>query len=253
MNNNKTLIQSGLDLRTQQRRADGQNSTAVLQHLTKNRYLQTALIATPHDPQTTINRIDLLRKIKQSFNLSELRTLCFALRVDHEQFSHTIKSDFARELILYMERLDRLPELLKTAASTRPKANWQVEPDSGTQLKPKLDLAVIIDMTKRSIANGVAQYLDDTDIDANFLYLQLHSGEFLQPEDDWSAVLQGFSEAMTAVKETHTGARIHFFLSAPGALLFGMGNIWGTVDEGVVYHYQDNTYHPTFRTSRELR
>ena len=68
--------------------------------------------ATP-DPQTIH---DVLGK---RFDLDELRDLCFRLNVDHEEVRGNTKSAFARELVTYMERRNRLPELVDAIRRAR--------------------------------------------------------------------------------------------------------------------------------------
>lgn len=78
-------------------------------------------------PITEIEAVDhpqLLGLMGQAFNLSELETICFDLNVDAEEFEHK-KTPFIRELIKYMERRSRLPELIAYAERERPQYNWR--------------------------------------------------------------------------------------------------------------------------------
>lgn len=62
-----------------------------------------------------------LREILISrFNESELRDLCFVLDVDYDALGGDDKADKARELVLYLARLDRVPELAATIRRQRP-------------------------------------------------------------------------------------------------------------------------------------
>jgi hypothetical protein len=100
----------------------------------------------------------------------------------------------------------------------------------------------------------VARYLDDMEMDVNFLLLQnAQPDKFLTPEEKWDDFVAAFAQTMDSIKHTLSGTRLHFFLSAPGALIFGLGCIWGTVDEAEVYHYQNGTYYPVIAISRDLR
>jgi hypothetical protein len=56
--------------------------------------------------------ISLLSNLTESFSKSELQTLAFELRVDYENLPEA-KDDFARELIVYLQRRKRLQELIE--------------------------------------------------------------------------------------------------------------------------------------------
>jgi hypothetical protein len=100
----------------------------------------------------------------------------------------------------------------------------------------------------------VARYLGDEEIDANFLLLKrAQSSKLLSPSERWNDVVSAFARTMDSVKHQFSGTQLHFFLAAPGALIFGLGCIWGTVDEAIVYHYEKGTYYPVIHVTRELR
>jgi hypothetical protein len=46
---------------------------------------------------------------------------------------------------------------------------------------------------------------------------------------------------------------MRFFISAPMPIAFGIGSVWGTVDEATVYHWEKQTYYPVLHVTRELR
>jgi hypothetical protein len=62
------------------------------------------------------------------FNESELGDLCADLQVDYENLPGETKSDHVRELIAYLQRRNRLPELVTRCAQLRPLAQWTAEP-----------------------------------------------------------------------------------------------------------------------------
>jgi len=64
------------------------------------------------------------------FDAGELRTLCFDLGVDYDDLPGEGKGNKTRELIAYLERRDRLSELLNLAQQLRPNVSWDavVEP-----------------------------------------------------------------------------------------------------------------------------
>lgn len=69
----------------------------------------------------------LLQQVRALFSDGELRDLCFDLGVDYENLSGATKSDKARELILYMERQARLPDLVTRVVELRPHVGLNVQ------------------------------------------------------------------------------------------------------------------------------
>ena len=76
-----------------------------------------------------IDQNKLLAHLSESFNESELRTLCFELHIDYEELPPGSKSDKARELVLRCERERRLPELAE-AVLKGPPPHPPLQPDS---------------------------------------------------------------------------------------------------------------------------
>jgi tetratricopeptide (TPR) repeat protein len=73
----------------------------------------------------------LRRILTERFDEGELRTLCFDLDVDYDSLPGDGKADKARELVAYLERRDRVSELIETGKRQRPDiAAWaQVQLD----------------------------------------------------------------------------------------------------------------------------
>lgn len=74
-------------------------------------------------------RIETLNKLREIlliyFNASELQTLCFEVGVDYDSIATQTKDDTARELIYYLERRDRIEDLLLAGAKARPNVDWE--------------------------------------------------------------------------------------------------------------------------------
>lgn len=70
----------------------------------------------------------LLRQLIASFDLEELRTLCFELGVDYDTLRGEGKAGKARELVLSALRTRRLPNLVEAARGLRPNIRWPVVP-----------------------------------------------------------------------------------------------------------------------------
>lgn len=62
------------------------------------------------------------------FNLEELKTLSFDLQIDYEEIAGDTKSSKIRELVVLLQRQDRLHKLVEIASKNRPNVIW---PDPG--------------------------------------------------------------------------------------------------------------------------
>lgn len=257
--NNQQLIYEGLALLDQVHDHQPIVATAstAVHRLHRSPQLVTTLIAQRHDTADMphANLVKLFEKVDRHFNEGELRDLCFHLHVNDEDLRGGSKRDKARELVLLMDRHGRLPDLLQQVAIARPKVTWRDAPQQsgGVTIVSQLNVAVVVDIARPTIRD-VARYLDEQETAVNFLLLQ-HSqpDDFLDATQNWNPFIKAFSQTMNTSKHSFSGAKVHFFLSAPGALLFGLGCIWGTVDEALVYHYEKGTYFPVIHISRELR
>lgn len=77
------------------------------------------LEALPHNHQPKIHKM-LFDILINHFNYDELRWLCMGLNIDHENISTISKVDFARDLIVRIEKNDRLAELVAVINNERP-------------------------------------------------------------------------------------------------------------------------------------
>lgn len=76
-------------------------------------------------PRTnSISLVELARILTNYFNLSELQGLCFELGLDFDDLAGSGKSDKARELVNYLNRRGRIPELTRLIQQLRPNAMW---------------------------------------------------------------------------------------------------------------------------------
>ncbi len=69
-------------------------------------------------------RGNLRQILTKKFNKSELKNLSFDLSVEYENLPGYTKQGKARELITYLERRDRVPELIQACQQLRPNASW---------------------------------------------------------------------------------------------------------------------------------
>ncbi len=72
--------------------------------------------------------IRLHQMLTDRFSEEELRTLCFQLGVDYEVLPGRGKADKARELVQYLERRDRVHELVEIGKGVRPDVPWEDAP-----------------------------------------------------------------------------------------------------------------------------
>lgn len=257
---NSQLVDAGLRLMTQinEHNPIAVGDTAVSHQLHATPQLTATLIAQRQSGSDIeqANLVKLFQKIDRHFNDADLRDLCFQLNVEYENLAGQGKRDKVRELVLWMKRNGRLPDLITLASQLRPNTRWQDSPQRAgeTDIVAKLNVAVVVDIAHRSTIRDVARYLDEVERDANFLLLQHASPDkLLAPEEKWDGFVTAFAHTMNNIKHNFSGAKLHFFLAAPGALIFGLGCIWGTVDEAELYHYQSGTYYPVISISRDLR
>ena len=67
----------------------------------------------------------LYQNLDKHFSEEDLRTLCFELGVDYESLPAQGKAGKARELILHLERHERIAELIDRCRKLRPKISWE--------------------------------------------------------------------------------------------------------------------------------
>lgn len=70
------------------------------------------------------DRTMLFDMLVRHFDEEELRTLCFKLEIDYDSLRGEGKRGKVRELILDMQRQERIPDLLEACAKERPEVAW---------------------------------------------------------------------------------------------------------------------------------
>lgn len=90
-----------------------------------------------------VNLVILRQIIGHKFNKSELRDLCFELQINYESLPGDTIDDMVRELVTYIDRRDRIRELVDLCQQKRPQIIWEDEVTSRiTNLPKDLQLAV---------------------------------------------------------------------------------------------------------------
>ena len=123
----------------------------------------------------------------------------------------------------------------------------------------KNDVAIIVDINNRIVGN-VEAYLKAKKIDADLIVItndtsysdEIRSLNVRKPKE-WQDLAREFKAHSQKIKRLVGDAKVHIFLAAPLPLVFGMGAVWGTVDEATVYHWENKTYHPVMKIERGLR
>ncbi len=85
-----------------------------------------------------MDKVQLLDDLANSFNTSELAELCMSLKVEYEDLGSGGKRSQARELIGYMDRRGRLPELAQAVVNKRPQLTktYQMVPQQPEDVPP---------------------------------------------------------------------------------------------------------------------
>ena len=73
----------------------------------------------------TASRTQLRENLERVFSLQELATLCFDLGMDFESLPGSDKAVKARELVTYLERRGRIPDLIALCRARRPNVAWE--------------------------------------------------------------------------------------------------------------------------------
>ena len=67
----------------------------------------------------------LREDITRYFDIEELRTLCFDLGVDYDNLRGEGKAAKVRELVVFLDRRDRIPKLVRKCSKLRPNVSWK--------------------------------------------------------------------------------------------------------------------------------
>jgi hypothetical protein len=130
---------------------------------------------------------------------------------------------------------------------------------NGEPIATKANVAIVVDISRRSLRD-VEHYLVANNIDADLIVVTndpsygpqiKHLNE--SDPDAWFKIVQEFNTAINAIKHELGATNIHIFISAPLAIAFGLGAVWGTVDRANIYHWNQVEYKRVLEIRRELR
>lgn len=154
----------------------------------------------------------------------------------------------------------QLTAFLGTRTETEKKGLGRRVATANTKQLKKQHIAIVVAITKHALGD-VAAYLEKKDIDADLLVLTntTEYGRAIKPlspkRKEWEEVVREFSIITEKIKkEAPDKAQLHIFISAPVALAYALGAVWGTVDEGaLIYHWESQTYVPVVKVTRALK
>jgi hypothetical protein len=149
----------------------------------------------------------------------------------------------------------------KTERKSKPnkKATSRVRSKESGQIAVKKDVAIVVEISRPAVQDAVS-FLKKKKKDANLVVITpaREPGQPIQGLDNdkpkmWFEVVQEFSTAIDAIKNEMGSVHMHIFLATPVALAFGLGTVWGTVDEATIYHWDGKNYQRVLEIKRELR
>ena len=258
--NHSQLVEIGLNLAAdvgQGQTAVSAENTTLVTCLYWGPQLSVHLIARLH-PFTQSEKSmqsDMARQIAELYDKEDLRFLCMDLGSDYENMKGEGKQAICLSLVEYMWRRGRLPDLASRCKTDCPHADWTKWEHN---LVDDLPLAVVVDMVSRErIYDAVPKYLDEQPgMQANVLWFHNpDENKHLSLEDEengWERFPVVFNSVLSEARQLTKADVTHFFLAAPGPILFGMGCMWGTTKTAVCYHFQNDTYQPVIEIANEL-
>lgn len=149
--------------------------------------------------------------------------------------------------------------VLITSAKKKKTAGKKKAKDADALILSRGDVALVLDINNRIVAN-VDSYLKSQKIDADMIVVTndpSYSDEIGQLDinkpAEWADLVREFKAHSQKIKRLAGDAKVHIFMAVPVPLAFGLGAVWGTVDDATVYHWQNKTYYPVMEVGRGLR
>jgi len=170
-----------------------------------------------------VDRVELLDLLSTHFSENDLRDLCFILDVGYDDVPGETRTGKARELILYMERRSRLPELVEAARQLHPDIPW----DGAPQVTAAATVTSITEFET---------YTHDVDCAAHNEDLKLRAFSVLYPS---GAVIQDCTENPENYVLFSLGPDEN---SEDAALLVGLGKLEVTPPDRATYVSNANRF-----------
>ena len=192
--------------------------------------------------------IELLTQLRQllvkRFSDGELRILCFDLGVEYEDLPCAGKTDKARELVDYMDRYDRLADLVRVGRGSRPDVPW---PDINPQSVPPISRPALPDYKRKALEGRRADLVEEYEAvnaqlrrtlsDADELKLKRQQRHL---EDQIAEVESELGQAPTAPSPSTQIAKAGPGSASQPEQLYGAGNRWAVLVGANAY---EDAYH----------
>jgi len=112
--------------------------------------------------------IELIKILEERFTEGELRTLCFYLEIDYDDFKGTGKSEKAREIVEHFEHREQIDKLLKVGRKLRPDIPWKAIPGARSSIP-----GALLNLSLRPTEISLEICVDDiVDVDADIIALK---------------------------------------------------------------------------------
>jgi hypothetical protein len=141
--------------------------------------------------------VQLREMLTASFDAGELRTLCFDLGIDYDDLPGEGKGNKVRELITYLERRDRIPELVRICEQQRPNVAWRDVPGAPQDIPAALP-AVPAEPYRLDYEHGLSQLRESLGVSAPALLSTFHTLEARLLENLQNERLYGSTETVRA-------------------------------------------------------
>lgn len=127
------------------------------------------------------------------------------------------------------------------------------------EISAKKHVAIVVEVSRSAVMDAT-RYLKEKKIDSNLVVITTIK-DYNRPVEGldenkpkmWFEMVQEFSAAIDAIKREMGAVHMHIFLATPVALAYGLGTVWGTVDQATVYHWNSKEYKRVLEIKRELR
>ncbi|MBL7798238.1 MAG: hypothetical protein JNJ90_17220 [Saprospiraceae bacterium] len=133
-----------------------------------------------------MNRIEIYETLKKRYNDSEFKEMCFSLGIDYENLGGATRNDKMLELVMLLERRERLPEIIHILSPQRATPHAQ-HPAFLQQAKSKIaagELEEALQIMLNNVSSGSALEKSLLQVSGRFnLYKKSVTAGLLSPAD----------------------------------------------------------------------
>jgi hypothetical protein len=180
------------------------------------------------------------------FSDGELRTLCFDLGVEYEDLPGSGKADKARELVDYMERYERLADLVRVGRQSRPDVPW---PDIDPQLILPNSRPALPEYKRKALEQRRADLIEEHEAVTAQLRRTLSDADELKLKRQQRHLEEQIAEVESELGQAQPAVAppplVQNAKAAPGSApqpdpLYGAGNRWAVLVGANAY---EDAYH----------